>query len=254
MRRTRASVSTLTLALTAAGFLGAIGASHGNQTGPSAQWPTSRPDRLAAMRHHFGQVYVIHEAIIRGDLPAVREPASELARLPPPPGLPADAAPFVGEIRQAADAAVEARTLPAAAAATASMLRRCGDCHRAVVVPVIVVTPSVQDVGGIVGHMLDHQRAADDLLQGLVVPSPSLWRQGAERLFAAPVLEPGKLPDDPKWTAELRKMETRIRAIAQEAESDAETDARTAHYAQLLVMCAECHSLHSRIWGPARGR
>ena len=39
----------------------------------------SAPERLAQMEHHFSQVTLIHEAVIRGDLPAVREPAKLLA-------------------------------------------------------------------------------------------------------------------------------------------------------------------------------
>jgi mono/diheme cytochrome c family protein len=254
MRRTAVSFKVLGVSLAAAGLLGASGVGAKNQTSPSAQSPASSPDRLAAMRHHFGQVIVIHEALIRGDLSAVREPATELARLPVPPGMPPGAAYFAGGIQLAARSARDATTLPAAATATATMLRQCGDCHRTVGVPVAVLTPAGHDVGGVVGHMIEHQRAADDLLQGLVVPSASLWRQGAASLRAAFLLDLGKLPDDPKLTDELKKNESRVHAIALQAEADADADARTAHYAQLMVTCAECHSLHSRIWGPARGR
>ena len=38
----------------------------------------STPERLAQMEHHFSQVSLIHEAVIRGDLRAVREPAKLL--------------------------------------------------------------------------------------------------------------------------------------------------------------------------------
>ena len=58
--------------------------------------PPTNPERLVQMRHHFSQVFVIHEALIRGDLAAVRQPAKDLALLPAPslvPHAPAHARP-----------------------------------------------------------------------------------------------------------------------------------------------------------------
>ena len=49
-----------------------------------------------------------------------------------------------------------------------------------------------RDVGGIVGQMRDHQLAVDDMLFGLMIPSASYWRQGADRLRVVPLL-PAKI-------------------------------------------------------------
>jgi cytochrome c553 len=204
------------------------------------------------MRHHFSQVFVIHEALIRGDLAAVRQPARDLAQLPAPTGLPDGAAPFVANLRSEGRHAADASTLAEAATATSRMLTQCGDCHRAVGAVVAVTTPGGHDVGGIVGHMLEHQRAADDMLQGLFAPSASQWRQGADGLRVA-ALQPAQMPSDPKLTATIRAAESRLHALAKEAAGDMDAHAREARYAQVLVTCAECHVLHSRIWGPARG-
>ena len=210
--------------------------------------PTT-PARLAQMQHHFLQVTLIHEAMIRGDLPAVRAPARELARLPAPPDTPVRTAPFVAAIAAAAARAAEAPDLETAASATSMMLRQCGDCHRSAGIfpaPSAVARP---DVGGLVGHMLEHQRAADDLLQGLLIPSGSLWQRGAGRLKAAP-LRPGDLPVDRAFTAELKRTDARVHALAAAAAAATDAPARASVYADLLTTCAQCHGLHRQIWGP----
>jgi nitrate/TMAO reductase-like tetraheme cytochrome c subunit len=116
-------------------------------------------------------------------------------------------------------------------------------------VPVAVSTPAGHDVGGIVGHMLEHQRAVDDLLQGLIVPSATHWKQGAERLRQAALLPDGKMPSAAESSAEAH-----AHAIAKQAEGDADSAARAVRYAQIVGTCADCHKLHSQIWGPTRGR
>lgn len=216
------------------------------------QFPPSNPARLVAMQHHFAQVFAIHEAIIRGDLPATRKPAAQLAEMPMPSGLSLATASHVASIQSLARRVADADALPAAATATASMLNQCGECHRVTGVPVTVVTPSGHDVGGIVGHMLEHQRAADAMLAGLVTPSASLWQSGAERLAAAQLLPEGSLPDDPKLTNTVRAAEARVHAIAAAAVGDTTPDARISRYAELITACASCHGLHPRIWGPTK--
>jgi hypothetical protein len=218
----------------------------------SAQSVPSTPERLAEMRHHFKQVMLMHEAVIRGDLPAARETAKELAQIPVPPGVPASSTRYVAAIREAGQSAAAATTLALAAMATVSMVSECANCHRAVGVLPAPSTPSTPDVGGLVGHMLEHKRAADEMLQGLLIPSASRWRQGAERLRVAP-LHPSQLPPNRKFTEEMRRAENRIHQIADQA-VDAETPAaRESAYVQLLTSCADCHRLH-RIWGPRTGR
>jgi cytochrome c553 len=208
--------------------------------------------RLAEMRHHFAQVMLIHEAVIRGDLPSVREPAATLASMEIPVGLPAAAAPYVVAVREAGQRAVEAKTLTAAAAATVAMVVECANCHRAVGVFPAVPSGTTRDVGGLVGHMQEHQRAVDELLIGLMVPSLSQWTAGAERLRGAN-LRPGELPKDPQLTKWVREGDVRVHQLADQAVA-AETPAqRAAAYAGLITTCAQCHGIHSKVWGPGRG-
>ena len=207
------------------------------------------PQRLEEMRHHFLQVTLVYEAVTRGDLAAVRAPATELSALPAPPGMPAGGAPFVEAIRAAARETLTATTLADAAVPAAHMLSQCGQCHRTAGVFPGPSARNYPDVGGIVGHMLNHQRAADELLQGLVIPSDSRWAQGAERLRTAE-LSRADLPSDPKLTPELRRAESAVHALADRAATASAPVERASIYAELSTTCARCHSLHAEIWGP----
>src|SRR5436190_16822721 len=91
-----------------------------------AQSPASNPARLAAMQHHFSQVFVTHEALIRGDLAAVRSAAGALSALPAPAGMPDAAAPYVAAIQVAGRQAFASTSLASAASAVANMLAQCG--------------------------------------------------------------------------------------------------------------------------------
>ncbi len=237
--------------LVAAGSFAMAAAAREPRPTQTAQSVPSSPARLVQMQHHFVQVTLIHEAIIRGDLPSVREPAVTLARLPIPPDTPAPLAPFAAAIGRAAGQAAKAPDLAAAASATTLMLRQCGECHRAAGVLPAPSRTLRPDVGGIVGHMLEHQRAVDGLLQGLVIPSATEWRQGAERLKVAP-LRPEQYPPDPRLTSELKRTDARVHAIADRAAAAADAPARAAVYSDLLTTCAQCHGLHRQIWGPDR--
>ena len=211
----------------------------------------SAPERLAQMEHHFSQVTLIHEAVIRGDLPAVREPAKLLAEAEAPRDVAASTAPYVAAMRLAAKRAVAAQDLASVAAATSSMLLSCGDCHRTAGTMPVPMTPKRPDVGGLVGHMLEHQRAADEMLEGLFIPSETQWLRGATRFVGAPLLQKSLLRDE-KLTPEIRKAEERVHQLAERAIKATAWKDRGDIHAQMLMTCASCHSLHGLVWGPRR--
>jgi cytochrome c553 len=211
----------------------------------------STPERLAQMQHHFSQVSLIHEAVIRGDLLAVREPARLMAETDAPRDVAATTAPYVAAMRLAAKRAADAQDLGSVAAAMASMLLSCGDCHRAAETMPVPVTPKRPSVGGLVGHMLEHQRAADEMLEGLFIPSDTQWIHGATRLIVAP-LHQQSLPRDKKLTPEIRKAEERVHQLAERGIKATTWKDRGDIYAQMLTTCASCHSLHGVVWGPRR--
>jgi hypothetical protein len=203
----------------------------------------------AAMTGHFTEVTAVHEAVIRGDLEAARKAAGPIATRDLTG--PANTAAARDELKSLAGRVVSAPDLAAAATATGTMLRACGDCHRLAGVMPVLKLPVRPAVGKTVGHMLEHQRAADQLLQGLVIPSSTSWNQGAQALRTAP-LRMGQLPKDPKLTEDVAAGEQRIHQLADQAAGASEPAARAAVYGQMLTACATCHALHKGIWGPSR--
>ena len=234
------------------GLVVAAGVKVPAATPQTAQSVPSTADRVEQMRHHFSDVILVHDAVIRGDLGAIRAPALKVARVATPVDMPASAQPLVADIRQAGQRASEAKTIEAAARATAAMVTACANCHRTVGAFPSPPMPAPRDVGGIVGHMQDHQLALDNMLLGLMIPSSSHWREGADQLRMAPLL-PSKLRPDQKLTDQNRKAEVRAHQLADQALKAENVVDRTEVYAQMIANCSQCHSLHSKVWGPGRG-
>jgi hypothetical protein len=219
---------------------------------PNSQAVKPDPGRRAYMQVHFSQAMTVHEALIRGDLLAVTEPAIWLATHEAPSSMPPGSAPFVAQIKRAARRTADTSSMLDAALGAADMLKTCGDCHRAVgTMPAPQIQPPSTEVQGVVGHMLAHQQALDQMLQGLIVPSSASWRSGAEALRTAP-LRPNTLPRDPKLSSAIVASEKRIHELASQASRVEDSGARAVFYGQILSRCADCHALHRGIWGPTR--
>jgi len=215
----------------------------------AAQARRSNPVTAEHMREHFSRAYEVESAVIRGDLEAVKAPAEWLASHDASKELDKASASQVSTFREAAQRAADAKSIPAAAAATASMLAACGDCHRAAgVVPAPAIAPEKR-IGGTVGHMLQHERAVELMADALIIPSPALWAKGASALREAP-LRSNQLPKDPKLTREISAAEDRVHVLADQAANAQEEQARITMYSQIIATCAQCHGLHGRIWGP----
>lgn len=212
---------------------------------------TPSADRAAFMRQHFDLVMAVDEAIIRGDVQAAKKQARTLADRPDPQNLPAAAAPYLVTLKHAAARVAAAETIADVASATASMLATCGDCHRAVGTMPAHVPPASASVGGAVGHMLAHKSAVDLMVQGLTVPSSSLWQQGADALGTAP-LRRGDLPKDPKLTKDILDTEKWVHEMADRARQATLARSRILVYGELIQSCGTCHALHGNVWGPGK--
>ncbi len=251
--RASSSVTVLLPLFLVSGVLALYGENGDAAPAARARPQVTRSDaeRRAHMQAHFSQVMTVHEAVIRGDVAAAVAPAIWLANHDAP-SLPAGSAPFVAQLQQAARRTAAASSLLEAALGTADMLKSCGDCHRAMgTMPVVAIEPARPEVHGLVGHMLAHQQAADQMLQGLVVPSSALWRTGAGGLQTAP-LRPTTLPSDRKLSRAIVDSEKRLHAIASQASRAEDPGARAVFYGQILSRCADCHALHPGVWGPTR--
>ena len=166
--------------------------------------------------------------------------------------MPASATVPADAMHRAAERAAAATTLDAAARETAAMFVSCGQCHTAAgVMPSTPMPPIAPPAYGAVGHMLDHRRAVDWLMEGLIIPSSASWRAGAELLKTAP-LRRGDLPRDAALTRSIVRAEKSLHRWAESAATLTDPSERARHYAQLVTTCAQCHRAHAQVWGPAR--
>jgi hypothetical protein len=155
-------------------------------------------------------------------------------------------------MRKEAGRTAAAPSVLEAALATAAMLKTCGDCHRAIgTTPAAPLEPPRLAPHEVAGHMLAHQHAADQMLQGLMTPSSNLWRAGAAGLNTAPI-DHEALPRDRELRNAAKASEDRIHVLAGQAARIEDPAARAVFYAQILVRCADCHASHPKVWGPSR--
>jgi len=211
----------------------------------------SQPADMAQMRAHFEQALVLHSAVIGGELatvaPAARVLADQVARFQagsPSPASPA-ASRALTALADGASKVAEAKSILDAAIVTAEMLSACGRCHRASRVTPTFPGPAPSTAGGLVGHMREHQVAADQLVQGLVVPSDAAWRSGARALATAP-MHAEELPLDPVDRPPLARTEERLHRLATGAAEATDPAARAAFYGQFLAGCADCHTRYAK--------
>jgi hypothetical protein len=217
-------------------------------TGAGSQSIQPDAQRAAQMRGHYADAVAMQNAVIRGDQAGVALAAQALVEYAAPPGMPDRSAAHVATIRRSARDAANATTIVTAAVSSALMLNACGQCHQlAGVQPAVALRPSAR-VGGLVGHMMEHQRAADQIFQGLVIPSDRLWRDGTRALATAP-LHPADLPVGAAERRALSSTEERMHRLSTDAAQATEPRARANYYGQLLAACADCHS-RSKTWGP----
>ena len=245
MRAYATRLLTLTLPAVVGALL--VGAAAVRSQEPSPATDRHSPPRAAYMRAHFNQTMRLHDAVVRGDLDAARGEAERLAAHAPAVAMPAGARAFQGRLAALAREAATAATLNDAARATSEILGTCGQCHKAMHARATMATASQPDVGGLVGHMLMHQRGADALVEGLVAPSDSSWGEGV-RTFAAPKLEAGEAPR--RLRSRMERAESALAQYAGEAAQAHRSRDREAVYAKMLATCGGCHSSHARHAGP----
>ena len=207
------------------------------------------PLRAAYMRGHFHRALMVHDAVVRGDLPKARAEAAVLADMSPAVPMPAGAVAFQGALTQAARDAATAATLEDAAHATATLLGTCGQCHKANYVRAAVPTGEDIRVGGLVGHMLLHQKGVDDLLEGLVAPSDAQWIEGV-RIFASPKFDPRGM--EGRTRKAIDHGEGELALLAGHAAPAQRTRDRVDVYGRVIATCGNCHRNHARFAGPDR--
>jgi cytochrome c553 len=204
----------------------------------------------AGMKEHFDRVVTIQQAVIRGDLEDVREPAKWIADNQSNEGLPTPSHVLITNMRAVARRAAEAQTLQAAGTEAGALVATCGNCHAALATrPKLPPVPDPPVKTGTTSHMLEHQHAVDLMYQGIVGPSDQLWNKGATELKGAPLAK-NDLPRDPALTNEVVAFEARTHQLAEKALATKDANGRAAIYGEIIGGCGACHGLHGRIWGP----
>lgn len=207
----------------------------------------------AHMADHFSRVDTIQQAVIRGHVEDVREPARWLAEHQTAEGLPPAAASFVEEMRTHARRVAEADSLEMIAGATAMLAATCGKCHQAVGAKLQMPMAAPPEGGeGIRARMFEHQWAVDLMYQGLIQPSDEAWIKGARGFREAPLTKKD-LPADQALAKEMKTLEERIHLVADDAPRVKEATSRAALYGRILASCGRCHDLHGRVLGPKVG-
>jgi cytochrome c553 len=232
------------------GFVVACGSSQPPaEPAKPAEPPKPVVDIKKVMHDHEGRVMVMQEAVIRGDLEAVVEPATWIANHEEAP-WPVGTETYAPDIRRTAGMAAGAKDLAAAATATSQLVAACGVCHKTVKTPITwpALTKPAEGTA-IAAHMLEHQWAIDLMYQGLAQPSDEAWKNGVEALKTSP-LAAKALPKDEKLTKEIVAYEKKVHELAGKALAAPDLGSKVAVYGEAIGSCAGCHGLHGKVWGP----
>ena len=229
-------------------FLTACGA-HASST-PAETTPAASSEAAAVpaestatkMWHHFWDVMLARNEVIRGNLEAARRPLARLAQGEFDEQLPVSWAQWVTQMQTHAERGVSATSLEELADVVADVSAQCADCHRATRGGPKVEVESmdyVHDLRGLEGVMARHAWAADEMWVGMTVPSYPSWVRGARALADFPVPEMDVEEDEagPDITASLDA----IREIGTRAEAAGKPFEQVAVYGDLIARCGSCH-------------
>jgi cytochrome c553 len=224
--------------------------------GRSAPSPAERPsvatpaqpsvDAGARMADHFGKVGELEAAIVRDDLEGAKAAAQWIAEHQQASGLPARTEGYVTATKNAARAVAASASLGNAGVAAAFAVAACGECHAAAkVAPKMPELSAPPTLPGTAAHMRVHKYAMDLMYRGMVGPSETLWKQGAEVLEGSPLRDNDltKVPED------IVASETHVHELARRAAQAVDTGAKIAIYGELIGGCASCHARHGVVFG-----
>jgi cytochrome c553 len=198
------------------------------------------------MASHFGRVRDLEEAVIRGDLESAQEAAQWIAEHQEVAGLPAGTESYATATRNAARAVAASASLGNAGVAAAFAVAACGECHAAAkVTPKMPELSAPQSVPGVAAHMLAHKYAVDLMNRGMIGPSETLWKQGADVLKGAPLRD----KDLSKVSKQMVAFEARVHELAGRAAQAADAGSKIAIYGELIGSCASCHEMHGIVLG-----
>ncbi|RLB54813.1 MAG: hypothetical protein DRJ42_07985 [Deltaproteobacteria bacterium] len=217
----------------------------GVQSEPAAPAPEAEPVAEAdappasdRMQQHFTDVGIARDAVIQGDLEAVRAPLARIAAAEYGFDLPADWLQWVEEMQQSAGGYADSADLLAAANAVASLTESCADCHRTTLGgPAIAEETEPPHNEDLVGWMTTHAWGTEQLWIGLTAPSHEAWARGA-----AAIIGDGAISEAEGMNEALAPQLEAVQALGVRAREAGQPAEMAAVYAEILTSCADCHT------------
>ncbi len=202
------------------------------------------------MHEQLGRIGTIKSSIIAGKLEGVRDPATWLADHVTIAGLPGGFEPYIAQMRTYARHIIETKDLVSAAESVSKMAATCGACHMANGIALEFGYDQVprEDVEDVITHMQRHQWAADRLWDGLIGPSDSAWKRGADMLVDVP-LASDDVTIATEHHAEIGNITRRLHDLGSSGAGTVTPDERSKLYGEVIGLCADCHVMLGR--GPA---
>jgi hypothetical protein len=206
---------------------------------------TSPPDLDWHMRATFWDAVRARDALIEGDLIKAQQAADKIVQTDYRQMLPEDWRAGVGALQQYAYAVSIAPNLAAAAQELGRMALACGECHavreRGPGPIQIDPRPWEDPPESLEERMFRHQQGADQMWDGLVIPSDKAWRSGTITITRAPLVAPeqAQQPVPP----ELHDRIEATRELGKQARLATTYQERGRVYGELIAGCAQCHYL-----------
>ncbi len=203
----------------------------------------------AHMHEHLARISMIKSFIIADNLDGVREPATWLAEHDSVPGLPENFEPYVELMRVYARQVVEALDLKSAADSVSRMARNCGNCHLVNNIELeFGFDTKPADLADSITHMQRHQWAADRLWEGLIGPSDVAWGRGTDMLVDVPLHSTDVMNDTTSEVDSdmIDQIAHRVHLLGGQGTITRTPDGRSDLYAELLGLCADCHTMLGR--------
>lgn len=207
---------------------------------PEAQSRTSSQRQMAV---HFDAAEALRQAVIDGELDRAQGAARTLEGLGADLDRPEPWRPFMADLKQAAAGARLSGTIPEVASALGEVALACGTCHMALDDGPREQAASLREPGWSSDDVMRrHAWAAEALWLGLVTPSDQAWSRGMQALDEAPLLS--STADHSHQGPDLVAIESRLRAIATQADAATDPAQRASLYGRFVATCAACHLQH----------
>ena len=206
----------------------------------AAAEPAPTPPLTSAMHARYAALTSARDAVIAGNLDAVRTALAPLASADPDEPLPEVWRPLAKPVERAAARAAASRDLAQAALGVARVAAACAECHGATAGgPDLDASERIPPQAWQPGqNMALHQWATDRMWVGLIAGDEAAWTLGAEELDRRPIELRFEEATPPGGKPQLEQLVYILadRALAADAPSE-----RAEVFGNLLAVCSQCH-------------